>query len=139
MNKLYKENGLLSSHGENVTYGLSQALSKLLSDPHISEMSEHELRTFGGALQKIVGDAISNKIQAKKDLSSRFAAMSDEQFEGFLKVKYGPRWILVSMTPEELDRAMLLKSKCTGHLWHDEYGNESFQHDDFTYCPVHDR
>lgn len=30
------------------------------------------------------------------------------------------------------------KEVCTGYMWHDEYGNESFRHDEYVLCPVHD-
>lgn len=29
--------------------------------------------------------------------------------------------------------------ECTGHWWRDEYGNEAFVHDEYTYCPNHDK
>ena len=50
MSKLYKENGLLS---------------------------ESELRTFGGALQKIVGDLISDRVQFNKQVDKKLLEMRD--------------------------------------------------------------
>lgn len=32
-----------------------------------------------------------------------------------------------------------VKEQCTGHWWRDEYGSEAFVHDEFTYCPTHDK
>lgn len=34
----------------------------------------------------------------------KFSEMSDEEFEEYLKEKYGPKWILISLTDEEYDR-----------------------------------
>jgi|SRR6185369_5116035 len=104
MNKLYKENGLLSEHGENVTYPLKDALQRILFHNDIRALSEYELRTLGGALQKIVGDAISERTQAKRELASKFAAMSDDDFYAHLKNRYGEKWMLVSLNNEEFER-----------------------------------
>ena len=141
MSKLYKENGLLSEHGVVVTHPVKMALYKVLNQHEdIKCLSENELRTLGGALQKIVGDAISERIHFKSEVNKKLAAMSDEQFTGYLKAKYGSRWMLQSLTTEEFARVPPASiEKCSGSWWNDEYGNESFQHDDFTYCPVHDK
>ncbi len=137
MNKLYKENGLLSEHGVIVTHDVKMAMYKLLNQhEEIKCLDEHELRVLGGALQKIVADAISDRIQFKREMAKKLAAYNDQQLAALLKAKYGERWMFMTLTPEELQR---VSESCTGHIWHDEYGNESFQHDEFTYCPVHDK
>jgi hypothetical protein len=105
MKKLYKENGLLSEAGEVATHPVKMALWKMLRmDEQIKYMDESELRVLGGALQKIVGDLISDRIQEKNDQAKSLAQMEDAEFERLLKKKYGERWMLVSLEPEELDR-----------------------------------
>lgn len=105
MDKLYKENGLLSEYGQVVTSPVKIAIYKLLNQQEdVKTMSENELRTLGGALQKIVGDLISDRVQFKKEVARKMAELSDAQFESLLKEKYGERWMLVSLTDEEFDR-----------------------------------
>lgn len=112
MNKLYKENGLLSEGGEVVTHPVKMAVYKLLNqDEQVKQMGESELRVLGGCLQKIVGDLISERIQFKNEVAKKLAAMKDEEFENYLKEKYGDRWILVSLTEEELDRVPRLSEE----------------------------
>lgn len=139
MNKMYKDNGLLSEHGQVVTSPVKLAVYKLLwQDEEIKQMDESQLRVLGGVLQKIVADQISDRIQHKKEVAKNLAAMEDAEFERLLKKKYGDRWMLVSLEPEELDRVSQ-DNPCTGHNWRDEFGNEAFTHDEYTYCPVHDK
>lgn len=136
---MYKENGLLSEHGACVTHDVKMAVWKLLRmNEDVKSMDEGQLRVLGGALQKIVADQISDRIQERKEIAKKLSEMEDAEFERLLKKKYGERWMLVSLEPEELERVSQ-NNPCTGHTWHDEYGNETFAHDDFTYCPVHDK
>jgi hypothetical protein len=103
--KLYKENGLLSEYGQVVTSDVKIAIYKLLNQQEdVKKMSENELRTFGGALQKIVGDLISERVQFKNEVERKLSEMKDAQFEEYLKEKYGSRWMLVSLTDEEFAR-----------------------------------
>lgn len=139
MNKMYKENGLLSEHGQCVTSPVKMAVYKLLwQDEEIKQMDESQLRVLGGVLQKIVADQISERIQHKNEVAKSLAVMEDAEFERLLKKKYGDRWMLVSLEKEELERVSQT-NPCNGHYWHDEYGNESFTHDEYTLCPVHDK
>lgn len=105
MNKLYKENGLLSEHGVHVTHNVKMAVWKLLRmEEDVKHMDESQLRVLGGVLQKIVGDLISERIQERNEITKHLAAMEDAEFERLLKKKYGDRWMLVSLEPEELER-----------------------------------
>lgn len=100
MTKLFNENGFLSEYGAESFKQLDDEINVLLN----SANDETELRLIGTLIQKRVGDAISNKAQAKKEIAAKFASMTDEQFEGYLKAKYGKNWLLVSLTPEEFAR-----------------------------------
>jgi len=139
MNKMYKENGLLSEHGQVVTSPVKLAVYKLLNqDEEIKQMDESQLRVLGGVLQKIVADQISERIQFKNEVAKKMSEMEDAEFERLLKKKYGDRWMLVSLEKEELDR-ISQNNPCTGRNWNDEFGNEVFTHDEYTFCPVHDK
>lgn len=102
--KFYKENGFLSEEGKQLLAPVAEALSKVFSSLDVREMSESQLRILGSSLQHLVGEATSNVIQNKNEITRRFESMTDEQFEAFLKVKYGDKWMLVSLTPEEFAR-----------------------------------
>lgn len=103
MRKLFQGNGLLTEEGRNVFQTLQSVLDGVVSDT-CRNMSESEMLTVQAALAKMVGDTMSNAMQAKRDLKNKFAAMTNEQFEAYLKVKYGEKWPLISLTQEELDR-----------------------------------
>lgn len=111
MSKMYKENGFLSPEGKSVVAPLEGALEALLSSPEVREMSETELRTLGGVLSNIIGNAISNVIVSRSVFQSNLDKMTDEQFELFMKTKYGDRWILQSVLPEELKRSARLNEQ----------------------------
>lgn len=103
MRKLFQGNGFLTEEGKNTFQTLQSVLDGLVATV-CRDMSESEMLTVQAALAKMVGDTMSNAMQAKRDLKNKFAAMSDEQFEGYLKAKYGDKWRFVSLTTEELDR-----------------------------------
>lgn len=92
MKKLYKENGLLSEHGVVVTHPVKMAVYKLLNqDEEVKQMNENELRILGGALQKIVGDLIYERVHFKNEIAKELTEMEGAQFEAMLKKKYGDR------------------------------------------------
>lgn len=143
MSKLFKEDGNLTEYGD-----------KLLREEFDMEVklwlkqanSETEVQILGSLLAKRVGDLVNEQLSTKKAYQGKLDKMTDDQFEAFLKIKYGPRWPLITLTTEELERSKRCSfyrkleqdDRCTGHWWHDEYGQSSFVHDDFTYCPIHD-
>ena len=54
------------------------------------------------------------------------------------------KYVLNKMVQEALPNSRAksiddITNVCTGHYWRDEFGNEAFVHDEFIYCPVHDR
>lgn len=65
MSKYFKDNGFLSEEGEELVADFKSSLSAMLVD---ADMSQSELQTLGSNLSKLVGDAISNTIQAKSEL-----------------------------------------------------------------------
>src|SRR5574338_899647 len=103
MKKLFDGNGFLSEEGKKTFEKVQETLSETITDV-CRDMSESEMLTVQATLAKMVGDTMSWHMQSKRDLKNRFAAMSNEQFEAYLKSKYGARWHLVSLTKEELDR-----------------------------------
>jgi hypothetical protein len=102
--KLYKDNGILTEEGKNLLAPVEEALRKVFASPEVREMSISQLRTLGSSLSHLVGETTSNVIQGKTELTNRMEKLTDEQFEAYLKAKYGDKWMLVSLTPEEFAR-----------------------------------
>ena len=102
--KFYKENGFLSEEGKKLLAPVAEALSKVFTSVEVREMSESQLRILGSSLSHLVGETTSNFIQSKAEVTRRFESMSEEQFEAYLKAKYGDKWMFVSLTPEEFAR-----------------------------------
>lgn len=103
MNKYINGNGFLTEDGKRIMAPVQQALNTALKE--LGANDEASLRNAGAVLAKLVGDTISNTIQNKKDTEAMLNAMSDEQFEAFMKAKYGERWLFQTATPEELKRS----------------------------------
>ena len=103
MKKLFTDNGFLNHAGKEAFGQVQAALDSTLSDV-CRDMSEQELLMVQAVLAKMVGDTMSSYMQSKRDLKNKFAAMSDEQFDAFLKAKYGDKWRFISLTKEEYER-----------------------------------
>ena len=101
---MFKDNGLLTEKGKEVLAPVQKALDAVLQHDDISRMSDIELQVIGAALAKMVGDTISWKRQAKRDMTNKLFAMTDEQFDAYMRDKYNGDWLLVSLTEEELAR-----------------------------------
>lgn len=101
MSKLFKENGMISEEGERV---FKEILDSKISVILKQAESESELRILGSLIMSRVGDAVANRVQAKQELTTKLSAMNDDQFYGYLQAKYGDKWVLVSLTPEEYAR-----------------------------------
>lgn len=101
MSKLFKENGMISEEGERVFQEiLDSKIAVILKQAE----NETELRILGSLIMGRVGNAITDQIQAKQAIKNKFDTMSDDQFYGYLRAKYGEQWMLVSLTSEELAR-----------------------------------
>src|SRR5690606_36085487 len=110
-NKYFKENGFLTSEGENLLNPVEKAIKSVFSQEDVKSFSESQLRILGSALAKLVGDTVSDHQQAKREVKAKFAAMTNDQFEAYLKAKYGDRWMLVSLTEEEFERLPRLSNE----------------------------
>ena len=108
MNKYFTDNGFLSEEGKKLVEEFNFGLATTLMQDAVRNMSEAEISTLGCNLGKCLGDTISNLIQSKSQSKNKFIAMTDEQFEAHLKERYGERWMLVSVTKEELDRVKMM-------------------------------
>lgn len=111
MKKFTDDRGFLNKEGEKATAKFKRELKKILG-----ELKLDEIQTMGTLLHKIVGDAVFDAAQAKKELVNKFAAMSDEDFEEYLNNKYtflhGKDWFFkASLTEEELARQSVLFKK----------------------------
>jgi len=100
-NKLFTENGFLSPEGERVFKEMLDAKVRTIIN---SAEGETEIQIVGSLLQQRIGNLVSESLQAKRDLTKKLSQMTDEQFEGYLKAKYGSNWMFQSLTTEEIER-----------------------------------
>lgn len=101
MEKLFKENGMLSAAGEdNFAQFLDGDIIVLLNDAE----DESELRLIGSLIQQRVGKLVTDAIQSRRGAISKLSKMTDAEFETYLEEKYGSKWRLKSLTPEEFER-----------------------------------
>lgn len=104
MKKLMKEDGTFTDFGKAETSHLKEAINMVLHHADTNEMNIGELRTLGSLIAKMVGDAVSERLQKKKEAVNKLQAMSDEEFTSYLQNKYGDGWRLKTLTSEEHER-----------------------------------
>jgi hypothetical protein len=110
-NELVKEGGVLSDYGKGFLKRLTDNLESALSSEEVRSMSVSQLRTFGGILAKLIGDAVSNRMEIKSNYENRFSIMSDNEFETYLKNKYGEKWTLTPLSKDEFARCEAMSDK----------------------------
>ena len=106
--KFFNDNGFLSEDGKRMLLEFNTAIDNLLATDEVDDMSETEIRAMGSVLAKTIGDAIANRISRKLQEKNKFESMSDDDFEVYLKNKYGDNWAFMTLTPEEFERVPTL-------------------------------
>lgn len=81
-----------------------ELVDKIITHPDIDYLTSDELEMYAESILKILFSKVRAKMTEKQDLAIMLEKMSNEEFEEYLKNKYGPRWMLVTLLPEELDR-----------------------------------
>lgn len=121
--ELVSETGFLTSKGKELAdQKVFQGAKELLD----MMQTEIELRIMAGILSKHIGDLVANKIAEKSAAQKNpLFNMSDEEFELFLKAKYGENYPLMSLTKEELERCPALDDEKVRKAWAD--GLKAFQ------------
>ena len=110
-NEFFKETGFLSDEGEQLLLEFKTEIEVLFDNDEVSDMTVAELRMLGANMANMVADRVSKRIAFKEQLSGKFAAMSDEEFEEYLKEKYGSVWQFISLPPEELARGLVISQE----------------------------
>jgi hypothetical protein len=127
MIKLINDNGLLSKEADQLLLEFRAALSNIMLSDEVLDMNEQQLRTFGCSLSKLVGDAVSNKANQKVINSSKFSEMTDEEFETYLQNKYGDRWSVMTLTPEEVSRVPVITQEQIKKILEESSASYSYQ------------
>jgi hypothetical protein len=104
MYKIFKEDGTISFYGEKVLRPLNDSLMELIASPEIREMTPNQLLILKSYITQVVGDIISERSLAKKQIANYLLSLTDEEFETYMENKYGEHWEFEYCTPEELDR-----------------------------------
>jgi predicted house-cleaning noncanonical NTP pyrophosphatase (MazG superfamily) len=104
MYKIFKEDGTLSLYGKKVFEQLHYTLSEKIASPEVRALTHNQLLILKSHLSQLVGDLISEIALDKKQSASYLSSLTDEEFEAYMKNKYGEHWEFEACTPEELDR-----------------------------------
>jgi hypothetical protein len=97
MNKLLKETGVLTDHGQEVVHDFKATLKNLLEKEEVNALNVSETRTLGSVLNAILGNAITNQIMEVDKLT----CLTKESLPEYLVTKYGKNWGFSSLTKEE--------------------------------------
>lgn len=108
LNKLLSETGFLTSEGKAE---FEKALAPAVKDILSLATSENECNMLGSTLVQYVAEMISVRRSRIKETASKFDAMSDVEFEQYLKDKYGENYLFVSLTDEEMRRVPRLSKE----------------------------
>jgi hypothetical protein len=95
-------NGFLTPSGQQLVAAAKAELEKVIKELS-SGPQKIDMPTIYAILNKLVADTILEQTVTKQKTSS-FDTMSDEEFYDYLENKYGFRWFLVSLSPEEFKR-----------------------------------
>ncbi len=97
MNKLLKETGVLTEHGQAVVKNFAASLDHLLSLFEILALNTSETRNLQAVLINMVGHKMSQQVLAVSKLEHLTAVNMSE----YLVNKYGHNWGFNSLTKEE--------------------------------------
>lgn len=86
-------------------------IEKILKHPDIIQMSFDDLELYAEKLLKILFSKVRSKMSEKQDLAVMLDKMTNEEFYQYMQDKYGPKWILVTILPEELDRCPVISEE----------------------------
>jgi hypothetical protein len=122
MSKWFKGNGFLSDEGKEALKNFREAMEEILASEEVEEMKVSELQTLQSNMSKMVGDAVSNVLQAREEIeadkrSNPLWKLTDEEFYASLKEKYGEKWMLVGLTKEEFARCPRPSRKQLREAW----------------------
>lgn len=109
--RFFKETGFLTTEGESLLLGIQGALESLFDTEEVQDLSETEVRLLGSNIMNMVADRVSRRMAFKKQIDNQFSAMSDQEFDTYLEDKYGPRWMLMTLSEEEIARCPLLSKE----------------------------
>lgn len=101
----------MNTEDEDILLPVAQSVEKLFSTAPVKEMTVSQLRAFGLYTIRVIADMFAEKVQARENLISRFENMTDDQFEAYLKAKYGEDWMFKSLAPDEFGRVMSSEGK----------------------------
>jgi hypothetical protein len=114
MRTIFEDNGQLSEEGKRIFLDFNYGLGQILNSDQVLDMTETQLQTLGIHLLKMIGDTITNRIARKRQFDAKLQAMTDQQFEVYLKDKYSEHWNIHSLEEEELRRAMIMETFVDG-------------------------
>jgi hypothetical protein len=111
-NDFIAENGMPTKKGQEILYDLKESLAYIfyeMGGQNNDTMTEQELTILGSVLMKELAELIYAKKQEiikrdLPDLTNPIWRMEDAEFESFMRNKYGKKWTLLSVEPEEQKR-----------------------------------
>jgi len=74
-------------------------------------MSFEDLELYSEKLLKILFTKVRARMSEKQDLAMMLDKMTNEEFYQYMQEKYGPKWILKTILPEELDRCPIISEE----------------------------
>ncbi len=86
-------------------------IEKILKHPDIIQMSFEDLELYSEKLLKILFTKVRARMSEKQDLAVMLDKMTNEEFYQYMQEKYGPKWILKTILPEELDRCPIISEE----------------------------
>lgn len=107
MRKIFNDDASLTEEGKSIFLDFNIGLSRAMHSDQAHDMGEDELLILSTHMHKVIGDAITNRISCKRQLKAKLQVMTDQEFDTYLKAKYGDNWFIHGLEPEELARVPL--------------------------------
>lgn len=102
--ELFKDNLELTEDGKQFLKPLTDVLNQIFQIANTNGFNSTQKQILASKISNIVGTEVFKSVQDHIDLVRKLSNMSDDDFEIYLKTKYGDKWILITLLPEEFDR-----------------------------------
>lgn len=111
MNNYFNKNGTLTPEGKRLILHYTGAIDILFNTEECADLSMDELKVLQTNMLAYLNDKFARRLAHKQAIIDKLNQMSDQEFEAYLKEKYGSVWPLLTLSHEEYARVPVLSQE----------------------------
>jgi hypothetical protein len=104
MSYYFNKKGTLTPEGYNLLVHYRGAIEILFGTDECNDLSLDELKLLQNNMLALLNDRFAKRLAYKQKVMDELNKMSDQEFEDYLKEKYGAVWDLINWSHEEYAR-----------------------------------